>query len=228
MATKPLIRFNPAVENEDGTKGRWEHPPWVRIYRSFDYGWYPDPSVFLWFIVFGKRVICFKEMVRYRTPAQDLAKEVVAESRGMHITMTYADPTISVKSGVGASADIQSIQDVMERNGVPIELAVNDRVLYAHAINTFLKEEVGPDTPKFQMYAPGCPYLSKYLGKMRYDEKNPLAMADHKHDHAPCCLAYFAMNYLPNTAPPPMATNTGRWMRPKKSGRQVLGRDNVR
>jgi hypothetical protein len=36
--------------------------------------------------------------------------------------------------------------------------------------------------------------LAKYLPKMRWDEKNPRKMADHKFDHWVVCLAYFGIS----------------------------------
>jgi hypothetical protein len=36
--------------------------------------------------------------------------------------------------------------------------------------------------------------LAKYLPKMRWDDKNPRKMADHKFDHWIVALAYFAIS----------------------------------
>jgi hypothetical protein len=48
--------------------------------------------------------------------------------------------------------------------------------------------------PKLQIYEPGCPNLSKYLPKMRWDEKNPRKMDNHKFDHWIVALAYFGIS----------------------------------
>ncbi len=218
--------------NSDGSLSEPEpdpliHPAWVRIYRAIDSGFYPDPTVCLWFAVMGKQVIVFKERVWYRTIAKQVAKDIRAESVGMQVITTYADPTIGMRSGHGASEDIQSLKDIYEREGVPIELATNDRALYAHAINSALMEEIDPWTPRLRIYEPGCPYLARYLPKMQVDEKNPSALADHKHDHPIVTMAYFLMNYMPDTAPP-LVHRTYKWMRPKSGARQVIGRNNVR
>ena len=61
-------------------------------------------------------------------------------------------------------------------------------------VASLLGEEVEPGVPRFQVYEPGCPMLAKYLPKMRWDEKNPRKMADHKFDHWIVCLAYFAIS----------------------------------
>jgi hypothetical protein len=102
--------------------------------------------------------------------------------------MTCVDPTIDVKDGT------VTVMDTLEMHGVPCDASINDRVLYADAIHSLLGEEVEPGVPRFQVYEPGCPMLAKYLPKMRWDEKNPRKMADHKFDHWIVALAYFAIS----------------------------------
>lgn len=213
---KPVVRF-------DDEKRKWVHPEFVRIFRAYDHGYWPDPSVCLWFAVIGRQIICFKEMVRYRTIAADMAKEIAAESVGMHITTTYCDPTLDIQGG----ADVVTIRDTFELNGVPMDPSVNNREHYAHAINSALKTEVEPGKPMFAMYQRGCPYLTKYLPQMRYDERNPLAMADHKHDHAPVACAYFLMSQTHRPEREILTTHVPKWMR-KKAGTTRLGGSNVR
>jgi len=168
--------------------------PWLVLYRSFDMGFFPDPAVCVWFAVIGKRIIAFHEETYFKTIAKDLAalicqttKELVGDTS---VAMTYVDPTINMKTG----ADVVTVMDTMEMNGVPCEASINDRILYADAIHALLGEEVEPGVPKLQIYEPGCPMLAKYLPKMRWDEKNPRKMADHKFDHWPIALAQFAIS----------------------------------
>lgn len=211
----PLIYF-------DDAKQAWVHPPWVRIFRAYDHGYWPDPAVCLWFAVVGRQIICFKEMVRFRTIAEDMAKEIAAESKGMNVVTTYCDPTLDIQTG----ADIETIRDKFELHGVPMDPSVNNREHYASAINSALKTEIEPGKPRLVMWDKGCPYLVKYLPQMRYDEKNPLAMADHKHDHAPIALAYFLMSQISAVPFIHVATHVPRWMK-KKTGHK-LGRTSVR
>lgn len=211
---RPVIRF-------DMEKQQWVVPEWVRIFRAYDHGYWPDPSVCLWFAVIGRSILCFKETVRYRTIAKDMAEEIVEESKGMKVIATYCDPTLDIKTG----ADVHTIRDTFEHNGVPMDCSVNNREHYAHAINSALKTEIEPGKPRLQLVAPGCPYLAKYLPQMRYDEKNPLAMADHKHDHAPVALAYFLMSAigsLLNTSEV-MPSHQPPWMKAKPGAKQRLG-----
>jgi hypothetical protein len=168
--------------------------PWIQVYRAFDMGYFPDPAVCVWLAVLGRRVIAFHEGTWFKTIAKDLAaaiRETTNELTGSpDACMTYVDPQINVKTG----ADAVTVMDTLEMAGVPCEASVNDRVLYADAIHGLLGEEVEPGVPRFQIYEPGCPMLAKYLPKMRWDEKNPRKMADHKFDHWVVALAYFAIS----------------------------------
>lgn len=168
--------------------------PWIQIYRAFDMGFFPDPAVCVWLAILGKRVIAFHEETWFRTIAKDLAANMVQTTRELvgenAVAMTYVDPQIDVRTG----SDTVTVMDTLEMNGVPCEASINDRVLYADAIHGLLGEEVEPGVPRFQVYEPGCPMLAKYLPKMRWDEKNPRKMADHKFDHWIVALAYFAIS----------------------------------
>jgi hypothetical protein len=168
--------------------------PWVQIYRAFDMGFFPDPAVCVWLAVLGNRIIAFHEGTWFRTIAADLAaiiRDQTTELTGKpDAVMTCVDPKISIKTG----SDVVTVMDMLEMHGVPCEPSINDRILYADAIHGLLGEEVEPGIPRLQIYEPGCPMLAKYLPKMRWDETNPRKMADHKFDHWPICLAYFAIS----------------------------------
>ncbi len=175
--------------------------PWIQLYRAFDMGYFPDPAVCVWFAVVGRRIIAIHEGTYFRTIAKDLAATMVEQTRELvgdtAVAMTYVDPDIAMKTG----SDTVTIMDTLEMNGIPCEPSINDRVLYADAIHGLLGETITEEVngemvsvPRFQIYEPGCPMLAKYLPKMRWDEKNPRKMADHKFDHWPVCLAYFAIS----------------------------------
>lgn len=201
--------------------------PWVQVYRAFDMGFFPDPAVCVWFVVVGRRVIAVREETWFRTIAKDLAARMIETTRELvgdtPVVMTYADPAIDMKTG----ADAVTVRDVLEMSGVPIECSVNDRVAYADAIHGLLGEEAEPGVPRLQIYEPGCPMLAKYLPKMRWDEKNPRKMADHKFDHWPVVLAYFAMSsgVLSATTAPTTAARPVwmEWMEEPRRGRRSAG-----
>jgi hypothetical protein len=167
--------------------------PWIEVSRAFDMGFFPDPAYALWLAVVGRRIIAVRERVWFSTIAKDIAASLIEETKELigetPVTMTYVDPGIAMKDG-----QTVTIMDVLEMAGVPCEPSINDRVLYADAIHGLLGEEVEPGVPRFQIYEPGCPLLAKYLPKMRWDEKNPRKMADHKFDHPAVTLAYFAIS----------------------------------
>ena len=205
--------------------------PWVQIYRAFDMGYHPDPAYCLWLAVFGKQIIAFREQIWFRTIAKDIAHQMKEITKdiidGPRVIATYADPTIGIETG----HDAVSIKDILEMNGIPIDLSINKRELYAHAINSALQTEVMPGVPKLRILKSGCPYLLKSIPKMSYDEKNPMRMADHKDDHPPISLAYFLISsgVLTETAPDTRAKRPA-WMNEymPKSPRFILGSEGVR
>lgn len=190
-----IVRLVQGVNKDGRRELRWQHPSWVRIYRAYDHGYYPDPAVCLWFAVYGRRIVCFKEIMWLRTTAENIAKEIVDESRGMSVVTTYIDPSLGVEDGV------ETVQDKLEMNGVPTDLSLNDREWAATVIHSALGTEVLPDTPKYTFLKNGCPGLIKAIPRMKYKENNPAAMADHKLDHWPIAFAYFAGTTVPTTEP---------------------------
>lgn len=168
--------------------------PWIQVYRAFDMGYSPDPAICLWFAVLGNRIIAFHEETWYRTIAKDLATKIVEITKELIGDTPVGDTYIDPRCGITQGGDIVTVMDVLEGNGVPCFPSINDRILYADAIHGLLGEEVEPGVPKLQIYEPGCPMLAKYLPKMQWDKDNPRKMADHKYDHWPIGLAYFAIS----------------------------------
>lgn len=215
---KPFHVINEVPRFSDGVplfwvdkEGTYHFPDWVRIYRAYDHGFWPDPAVCLWFAVYGKRILCFKEMTWYRTLAADIARIVVGESKGMRVVTSYCDPSIDIESG----SDILTILQKMENAGMPMDKSVNNREYFADAIHSGLDELVAPGIPRLQFLSHGCPNTIKYLPRMKFDEKNPAAMADHRFDHWPIALAYFLMSQIPVTKESEGSTTPRRWQLPK-------------
>ncbi len=207
----------------------WRQSPNIKVYRAFDMGFHPDPAVCLWIAHLGNRYIAFKEKLWQRTVASDIAKDILKESEGMRVSATYCDPSMDFQTG----ADVRTIKDIFEENGVPMEKSVNNREHYAHAVHTALSEEVEPGVPRLQILdgssVPyGCPYLIRTIPQMGYDEKRPMALANHAHDHAVVALAYFLISHSSYEQRPMRAGNTPRWMRPKSTSRYILGTEGVR
>jgi hypothetical protein len=210
----------------------WSQDPSVQIFRAYDHGFDPDPAYCLWIAHIGNRYIAFKEKLWKRTVIPDIAKDILAESEGMRVVVTYNDPVMDLKTG-----NVHTMKDQFELLGIPMENSVNNREHYASAIATALTTEVEPGVPKLQILAPGsgpglgCPYLIKTLPQQQYDPKHPMRMANHKHDHAAVALAYFLISESsmdrssgPNGKPVP------KWMKPKagKNERLILGKENVK
>jgi hypothetical protein len=198
----------------------WTQDESTQIYRGFDLGFFPDPAYCVWIAHIGNRFIAFKERLWYQTVAPDIAKDIISESEGMRVAMTYCDPVMDIKT----AADVRSIREIFEENGVPMEASINNREHYAHAVHTALQEEVAEGIPRLQILDKqpgftnlGCPYLIKTIPQMRFDPKHPLRMADSKNDHGVIALAYFLISS--GAMERRSATSTyrlPRWMRPKE------------
>lgn len=204
----------------------WLQDASVQIYRGIDAGYFPDPMYCVWIAHIGKRYIAFKEKLWYKTVASEVAADMIEESRGMHISATYCDPTMDINT----PADVRTIKQIFEDNGVPLDCSVNNREHYAHAVHTALAEEVEPGVPRLQIYRYGCPYLIKTIPQQRFDPKHPLRMADNKDDHAVIALAYFLISSgaMERQTISDARNKVPKWMRQKDQDRYLLGREGVR
>jgi hypothetical protein len=213
--------------NEAGEKKPWhvindlDLPKIIRsaaIYRSIDAGWFPDPTVVLWIAHLGNRHIVFNEMIKWKTPAVEMAELIKKEDERLGISkvaMTYCDPSMDINT----TADIRTIREVYEANGISIECSINDREMFATAIHQSLAEQAGENLPRIQFYVQGrkgCPYLVRTLPQMRFHPKQFKKMDDHKDDHAVVALAYYLMSHSADSR---VDVNYGRqvpkWMLPK-------------
>lgn len=212
--------------------------PSATIYRTIDNGWFPDPSVVLWIAHLGNRHIVIHEKILYKTTAAETA-EIIKEEDAMlaarvspnfqlRVAMTYCDPTMDINT----TADIRTIKEIYEANNVPMECSINNREQFATVMHNTLAEEAYEDTPRIQFYhsgKDGCPYLVRTIPQMRYDQKRPKAMADHKDDHSVVACCYYLMSHSAdprNNSYTPMGNRP--WMKPKADKRFLLGSDNIR
>lgn len=216
----PVMGEKPIVYKE---RGIWQHSQSVQIYRAFDMGYFPDPAYCVWVAHVGNRYVAFKEKLWYKSVASDIAHEIIEESEGMRISATYCDPVMDIKTG----ADVRTIKDIFEDNGVPLEPSVNNREHYAHAVHSMLSEEAEPGIPRLQIVERyldiGCPYLIKTIPLQRYDPKHPLRMADHKDDHAVVALAYFGISSgaMEHKTLSSGSKSLPKWMQPKPKDRTL-------
>lgn len=200
------------------------------VYRTIDAGWFPDPTVVLWIAHLGNRHIVFNEMIRWKTPAHEMAELIKREDARLgvsNVAMTYCDPSMDVNT----TADIRTIMEIYETNGVPMECSINDREEFAKAIHQSLAEQAGDGLPRLQLYSAGkrgCPYLVRTIPQMRFHPKQFKKMDDHKDDHAVVALAYYLMSHA---ADPRNEMRPGRqspkWMR-IRNDKFVLGQENIR
>lgn len=200
-------------------QGVYHFLPWIKVYRAYDHGFYPDPACCLWFAVYGRRILCFKEKTWIRTLAKKIGKEIAAESKGMPVVTTYCDPSIDIDEG-----DVTTIKEKVEAGGkFPMDCSTNNREYFADAIHDGLDDLIDKSTPRIQFLGRFTPMVVKYLPRMKFDEKNPAALADHKYDHWIVALAYFLMSQIPVTKPTE-TTKPRRWQLPKKNRRSAGAR----
>lgn len=193
---------------------------WINIYRSIDWGYFPDPAVCHWHVMMpNKQKITFKERTWTRTLAADVAQEIKLASAGMNIVESYCDPTMFIKTGNSP----YSIAEIFEQNGVPLTPSQNDRELFGYSIhemlNTIIKQEGGKDQPSWQILEYACPELVRTLPLLQMDKKDAKKVADGP-DHWAISCAYFAMGKAPPSRDP-VVSETKRWMRPKGKHRFI-------
>jgi hypothetical protein len=183
--------------------------PWVSIYRSVDWGYFPDPWVCLWIAVLpNKWAIVFKERHGRRMLAADVATAIHRESAGMRIVDTVCDPTMFVKDGAAPF----SIGDIFEQHHVPLTPAQNDRELYGYAINEHLNTLID-GVPMGRIVESACPNLVRTMPMMQMNTSDTRKMADGD-DHFVVAWAYFCMGRVA-PAREPDTSLVPKWMRPK-------------
>lgn len=201
------------------------------VYRAIDAGWSPDPTVCLWIAHLGNRHIVFHEETWYKTTAVDIAADIKRIDKELGIStvaMTYCDPSMDINT----TADIRSIKEIYEDNGIPMENSINNREMFAITMHNALAEEAGENVPRIQFYVnglKGCPMLVRTIPQMRFDDKRPKAMADHKKDHWVVACCYYLMSHSAESRTSYAAPKGLRpWMKEKPAPHFKLGTENVR
>ena len=212
-----------------------------RIYRAFDMGWHPDPAYCVWIAHLGNRYVAFHEKIWYKTIIPEIARDIheIEERMGLRdvreegptkcVVTTFCDPSLDIHTG----QEIRTSKGIFEANNIPMESSVNNRELFATVVHQALAEEAEHNTPRLQVYRGnkvlGCPYLCRSLPLMRFNEKRPMAMADHQHDHPVVSLAYFLISHAANEHRTVEQMKTPKWMLPRKNEKRVvLGSEAIR
>ncbi len=192
-----------------------EKVSWINVYRSIDWGYFPDPAVCHWHVVLpNKQKITFKERSWTRTLAADVAQEIKLASAGMHIVESFCDPTMFIKTGNSA----YSIGEIFEQNGVPLTASQNDRELFGYSIHEMLNTVVD-DKPSWQILEYACPELVRTLPLLQMDKSDAKKVADGP-DHWAISCAYFAMGGSVPSRDPVVST-VQKWRQPKHRHRNI-------
>ena len=184
--------------------------PWIKIYRSVDWGYDPDPAVCHWHAVLPNgRKITFMERTWKRTLAKDVAQDIRQLSKGMAVAETFADPTMFIKTGL----DPYSIAEKFEHNGVPLTPSQNDRILFGYSLHEMMNTLID-GLPSWQILEYACPELVKTIPLLQKDQTDARKVADGP-DHWAVSCAYFAMGKTPASRDP-VRPLIPRWMQSKK------------
>jgi hypothetical protein len=209
------------------------------IYRTIDAGWFPDPTVILWIAHLGHRHIVIHEKTLYKHTAAQTAQIIKEEDKylaslagpnfNLRVAMTYCDPSMDINT----TADVRTIKDIYEANGIPMECSINKRDAFAIVMHNALAGEAGENLPTLQFYKgvgdAGCHMLVKTIPYMRYDDKRPSFMADHRDDHWVVACCYYLLSHSADSKSEfVQQVNIRPWMREKPNTRFVLGADQIR
>lgn len=158
------------------------------IYRAVDWGWH-EPWVCLWIAVYPSgRAVVFKERSGTHTPPETVASLIKAESEGMRIVETLADPSMFAPENSG----LRKEAEIFESFGLAMTKSRNDRTAAGYSIAAWLNFMLSDGFPRLQIYTPNCPMLVKTLPNMRMDPTEPGRLLE-GNDHWVIALAYFCM-----------------------------------
>ena len=225
-----LFNFKPTARNDAGETRPYHVIPELdlpkilkhaTVYRAIDAGWFPDPTVCLWIAHLGNRHIVFHEEIWYKTPAADIAAAILEIDKRLgvgRVAMTYCDPTMDINT----TADVRTIKEIYEANGVPMETSINNREHFAMVMHNALAEVALEGTPRIQFYrnpynkTVGCPYLVRTIPQMRFHPTKLKYMDDHKHDHAVVACCYYLLSHSADLRHDmPRGGVLPKWMREK-------------
>jgi phage terminase large subunit len=227
-----LFDFRPTRINAAGERKPYHVTPDIElekilktatIYRAIDAGWFPDPTVCLWIAHLGNRHIVFHEDQWYKTTAQDIAEDIKKTDERLGIkkvAITYCDPSMDINT----TADIRTIKEIYEANGIAMENSINDRERFATAMHQALAEEAGDGVPRLQIYVngrKGAPMLARTIPQMRFHPTQHKKMDDHRDDHWVVACCYYLMSHSadPRSSMPSSGSYLPKWMQPKKKER---------
>lgn len=170
------------------------------IYRSIDWGYYPDPAVCLWFAVSPERryrkIVLFRERHWTRTIPEDVAKDIrFISQEDEQVRWTIADPSMwAGKNGISDS-------EQMARAGLPLLKADNSRIPGWTRVHELLKDRVPirdkkghivTHVPNLRIFNT-CVNTIKSITLAQHSDRDPMDIGDFKLDHWLDALRYFSM-----------------------------------
>jgi phage terminase large subunit len=151
---------------------------WIEIVRALDWGFSDrEPGVCKWYACLPDgTAIAFQEAIFIGKTPKEVAREIVAKSRGMKVRYTVGDPMMwQVRTG-------ECIAETMARNGVSMIQAENDRPNGWMRMHSWLMETVNDGTgerPRLQFLKGGrkdglgCPHTIRAIPSAQVKQNNP-------------------------------------------------------
>lgn len=211
--------------------------PVIPMTVVMDWGYDPDPCVVIWYAHMpGGRFIAVQEWVCRKTLPREVAKGIIARSRGLKIRQHIAGHDIWMKEHETG----QPMAEVFARHGVSFTPATTDRENGWIALHALLKDTVddgrGP-LPMLQVFdgggGLGCPTLSRTIPMLQNNPKKPGDCLE-RDDHAPDTARYFAISRptpprdRKSTAWDRLSPEQKRRIRRTTQGGRFIGSDSVR
>ena len=162
-----VIKELPKVHGEDIRQLATLH--W---FRSVDWGW-TEPTVVGWYCCLPNgRVVKVYDKVWKRTPAEQIAREVVKFTkehiRGK-VRYTTADPAMFDKEGSRG----EDIAESFARGGCPLIPSNNDRVNGWHRLHAYMTTPAEDGSPYLQFWEMGCPKTIATIPTLVRHKTNP-------------------------------------------------------
>jgi phage terminase large subunit len=209
--------------------------PSIPVTVVMDWGYDPDPGVVVWYAHMPSgRFIAIQEWVFRKTLPSEVAKEIVARSKGMTIRQRIAGHDIWIKERETG----KPMAETFAQHGVSFSQATFDRENGWIALHALLRGTVDDGqgaVPMLQVYigecGDGCPTLARTLPMLQNDPKHPGDCLQ-RDDHAPDTARWFAIGRP--TAPRERKRTAWDRLSPeakrriRQQGRTYLGTESVR
>lgn len=165
-------------------------PTWWKHYRSVDWGFSPDPWVCSWYAVDEHgHEIKYREAHGWEMTPAEVARKILELSAGdgPNFGPTVCDPSAWAKKDEAVST-----AEKIEREGLPLEKAHNDRIQGWTRIHEYFRDNPATGIPWLRVCS-NCVKTVEAIPLLVHDEKAVEDAATHALDHWPDTDRYHLM-----------------------------------